>query len=67
MIVIIMGNKFRQVRNEMLQWFGIDFMQANPSQFQNIVFAKSEEKRPMCLNGRVILQSQKSFKVLGSM
>ncbi len=36
--------KLRQVGNEMLQWFDINFMQVNPSNFQYIVFSKSEEK-----------------------
>ena len=36
--------KLRQVGNEMLEWFHINFMQTNPSKFQYIVFSKTPEK-----------------------
>ena len=56
--------KLRQVGNEMLEWFDINFMQANPSKFQYIVFSKEQEKRPLCLNAGVMLQPQECVKLL---
>ncbi len=58
--------KLRQVGNEMLQWFDITFVQANLStyKFQCVVFSKSEEKRPLCLNTDAILQPQECVKAL---
>ena len=49
----------------MLQWFDVNFMQANPSKFQYIVLSKSEENRPLSLNAGVILQPHECVKVLG--
>ncbi len=49
----------------MLEWFDINFMQANPSKYQYIVFSKKQEKRPLCLNAGVILQPQECVKLLG--
>ncbi len=57
--------KLRQVGNEMLQWFDIDIVQANPYKFQYIMFSKCEETRSLCLNAGVILQPQECVKVLG--
>ena len=58
--------KLRQVGKDMLQWFDMNVMQANPSKFQYMVFSKSEEKRPLRLNAGVILQPQECVNVLGT-
>ena len=49
----------------MLEWFDINFMQANPSKFQYIVFSKKQEKNLLCLNAGEILQPQECVKLLG--
>ena len=53
-----------QVANTMLKWFKDNYLQANPSKFQLIVFDKSDELRNITLND-VVLPSQVCVKLLG--
>ena len=43
--------------NVMLEWFSINFMQANPSKFQFIVFEEKSHQRDIILEDNVIVIS----------
>ena len=51
--------------NVMLEWFSTNFMQANPSKFQFIVFEKESHQRDIILEDNVIVKSVNSVKLLG--
>ena len=49
----------------MLEWFSINFLQANPSKFQFIVFEKESHQRDIIREDNVIVKSVNSVKLLG--
>ena len=49
--------------NVMLEWFSTNFMQANPSKFQFIVFEKESHQRDIILEDNVIVKSVNSVKL----
>ena len=53
------------VSNVMLEWFSINFMQANPSKFQFILLEKESHQRDIILEDNVIVKSVNSVKLLG--
>ena len=57
-------NKLHIVSSTMMKWFDANFMQANPSKFQFIVFDRVYEECSININEHV-LTSQRSVKLLG--
>lgn len=55
----------QQATKEMLSWFEINYMQANPAKFQFIVFDKMLSACSLTIKDEVMLQSQGSVKLLG--
>ena len=49
----------------MLEWFKSNFMQANPSKFQYIVFEKDKQPRNIVLNEGTVIESVSKVKLLG--